>query len=100
GRFSFDAAHAGRHLPFDHDTDRPVTDEGRTDAAVQIREVFTVAAVHFAAVPLERVVHAEAGQVLLRVAGDGHVVVVDEQFHVQVLRHREPGGFRVVAFHL
>ena len=32
--------------------------------------------------------------------GDRHVIVVDQQLHVQVLSHRKSGGFGIVAFHL
>lgn len=30
--------------------------------------------------------------------GDGHIIVVDEQFDVELLRNGVPGGFRIAAF--
>jgi len=30
--------------------------------------------------------------------GDGHIIVVDEQLDIELLRNGVPGGFRIAAF--
>ena len=70
--------------------------DGGDDAAVQAVQIFAVAFQHRQAVAGQRAGGGGAFQVVRGVAGDGDVVVVDDQFDIEVLRQGQAGGFGVV----
>lgn len=61
-------------------------------------DVFAIHSHDLEAVTLEGLGNLVALKVLGRVTGDGDIVVVDDQLHVQALRDCETGGLGVVSF--
>ncbi len=86
-----------RHRPLVDHRHRAVAGHRAAEAAMQIIEILAVAAEGDQAMAAEGALQVVAGLVLRRMAGDGHVVVVDHQLHVQSMGHGEAGRLGVIA---
>mmetsp|Transcript_30678 Transcript_30678/g.91811 ORF Transcript_30678/g.91811 Transcript_30678/m.91811 type:complete len:258 (-) Transcript_30678:913-1686(-) len=72
----------------------------RAARRVQVGDVFPLGIPGLEAVPLQRLLDAESGQILGGMSRDGNIIVVQYQFHVQPPRHRQSGRLGVIPLHL
>ncbi len=72
--------------------------DGGDDTFVQIIQVFAIAFQHGDALTGQGFSGAATFQIFGRMAGDGDVVVVDDQFDVQALRYSQACRFGIVTF--
>jgi hypothetical protein len=77
----------GSHRSFDHDGVRSRIREYPREIHVQGVEILTECGGDAKAQARQSAAQIVAGQVLLGVSGDGDVVVVDQHFDVELLRH-------------
>ena len=99
-RRSLGAFDAGRHLALDDQCVRAVVREDAAQVDVQLIQILAHHGVDGQSVAGERAREVVADHVLLRMAGDGDVVVIDEHLEIELLAHAKPRGFGVVPFHL
>ena len=72
--------------------------DGLADVGIQPIQVFPIPFQHGQAVTFQGFLHAEAAQILGRMTGNGDIVVIDQQLHIDVVRHRQPGRLGIVTF--
>ena len=97
---AFEPLDAYAHLAAIDQSNRACCRDGCTHATVKCIQFFSVADVDFQAVPFKSAGNVIALQVVGRMTGNGHVVVVNQQLDVQLLSHGQSRRFGVVAFHL
>ena len=71
--------------------------DNRAETGPKRVQVFAVHGDHLEAVARKRLFEVVALKVLGGVAGDGDVIVVNDELDVQALRNGQTGGLRVVA---
>jgi hypothetical protein len=99
-RGTFGTHDAGSHLPFYYEAMRTVVGEDARDSDEKCVEVLAEDGVGEEAVSGKRSRDIEADHVLLRMAGNGDVVVINQDFDGKLLAHTQARGFGVVALHL
>ena len=92
-----DAGHAHGHLALDDHGRRPGGGDRRAHGSEQGVQVLAVAGLHGQAVSAQGAGQIVAGHVVGGVAGDGDVVVVEQEFDGQLPGHRVAGGLGVAA---
>ena len=97
---AFGADDARGHGPLDDQGVRPLLGERAAEVDVQRVEILAHGRFGLQAVAGQCPGQVVAGHVLLRVARDRDIVVIDEHLDVELLADREARGLGVVAFHL
>lgn len=96
---AFEGFDAGGHFAFVDEGDGAFAVDGAADADEEAVEVFALADIDGEAVAFEGFGDAVAGEVIAGVAGDGDIIVIDEEFDVEILGDGHACGLGVVAFH-
>mmetsp|Transcript_18498 Transcript_18498/g.60713 ORF Transcript_18498/g.60713 Transcript_18498/m.60713 type:complete len:518 (+) Transcript_18498:204-1757(+) len=94
---SLHSLHARAHLALGHDGDGPILEYRSSHRLVQRVQVLPVTDSAGHAMALQRLLHVVALEVVLRMSGDRHVVVVDDELDVDVPCCRQPRCLSVVA---
>ena len=88
----------GTHNAFGNDGSRAVMVDDLDQTSPEGIDVLSLDSYNLEAVTLESLGEVVSFEVLRRVAGNGNVIVVDEEFDVEILSDCKPSGLCVVTF--
>ena len=91
---------SGRHGTLDHQGVGNRVAKRTAQIDIQGVQILTHRGLGDEAIPGQGAGEVVTGHVLLRMAGDGDVIVVDQHFDVQLFADGEAGRFGIIAFHL